>query len=200
MSEVTSRRPYDSPMRREQAAATRERIVKAGGEILHGFPIWNWDAVTARAVAERSGVSERTVYRYFASERDLRDAVMARLSADAHVDLENLEFEGIRDIAARIIDYTASFPCEGSPQDPTLESARQRQREALIGALLPMTKDWLPSAREVAAAMLNVLWSYTSYKLLVGDWNLRPSEAAAGVNWIVRLIEEAIRDGDRPTI
>ena len=36
------RRRYDSPLRRQRAAETRERIVAAGAELLHGFPIRNW--------------------------------------------------------------------------------------------------------------------------------------------------------------
>ena len=77
-----SRRRYDSPVRRRRVAETRERIVTAGAELLHGFPIWNWDALTPRAVAEQAGVTERTVYRYFAGERELRDAVMERMEHD----------------------------------------------------------------------------------------------------------------------
>jgi AcrR family transcriptional regulator len=74
-----ARRRYDSPVRRERAAQTRERILAAGAELLHGFPIWNWGALTVPAVATRAGVTERTVYRYFANERALRDAVLGRL-------------------------------------------------------------------------------------------------------------------------
>src|SRR3954469_14909974 len=77
------RRAYDSPVRRQRVAETRERIVAAGAELLHGFPIWNWDALTPGAVAEHAGVTERTVYRYFGSERELRDAVMARMEHEA---------------------------------------------------------------------------------------------------------------------
>jgi len=60
---LSQRRRYDSPVRRQQVAETRERIVAAGAELLHGFPIWNWRALTVRAVAERAELNERTVYR-----------------------------------------------------------------------------------------------------------------------------------------
>ena len=33
----------------QRAAETRERIVTAGAELLHGFPVWNWRALTVRA-------------------------------------------------------------------------------------------------------------------------------------------------------
>ncbi len=35
------RRRYDSPVRRQQVAETRARIVAAGVELLHGTPSWN---------------------------------------------------------------------------------------------------------------------------------------------------------------
>ena len=58
---VRSRRKYDSPLRRQRAAETRERIIAAGVELLHGFPVWNWSALTVRGVARKAEVAERTV-------------------------------------------------------------------------------------------------------------------------------------------
>lgn len=53
---VQQRRKYDSPVRRQRAADTRERIISAGAELLHGFPVWNWRALTVRGVAGKSVV------------------------------------------------------------------------------------------------------------------------------------------------
>src|ERR1700683_2616023 len=75
-------RSYDGTLRREQAAVTRERIVVAGSELLHRGSIRDWKRLTVRAVAERAGVSERTVYRHFGNERGLSDAVMHRLEEE----------------------------------------------------------------------------------------------------------------------
>ena len=47
------RRRYDNTLRRQRADETRERIVAAGAELLHGFPIWNWRALTARAALRK---------------------------------------------------------------------------------------------------------------------------------------------------
>ena len=75
-SSIANRRTYDNRARQEKAAQTRERIVAAGSELVHAFDTWNWRDLTFKAVAERAGVGERTVYRHFPTERHLHDAVM----------------------------------------------------------------------------------------------------------------------------
>src|SRR3954447_8373932 len=91
----THRRQYDSPARRQQAAATRERIVAAGAALVRELTTWDWEQVTYRAVADRAGVSERTVYRNFPSERLLHDAVMARLEDEAGINYETVELDTV---------------------------------------------------------------------------------------------------------
>lgn len=172
----------------------------AGAEILHGQPVWNWRALTVRGVAERAGVTERTVYRHFASERDLRDAVLVRLQEEAGVDLEGgLNLGDLRAVTARVLSYVSSFPLEPrTPGDPTLAAAKDRLHEALLDAVAPMTADWPESDRVLAAAMLDVLWGVVTYERLVDAWRLDPDEAIRGVTWVIGLVEDAIRDGRRP--
>jgi AcrR family transcriptional regulator len=192
---VSERRRYDSPVRRAQAAETRERIVVAGAELLHGFPVWNWRALTARAVAERAGVNERTVYRHFPTERDLRDAVLDRMQAEAGVDLEGLSVERVQEVATRIFEYVSNFPLEPrTPRDPTVVAANARQRDALLGAVTGAAVDWPEDDRVLAAALLDVLWSPTSYERLVGDWGIEPKDAIAGITWAIGLIQRSLRE------
>ena len=199
MSVDAPRRRYDSPVRRQRAAETRERIVIAGAELLHGFPIWNWRALTVRAVAERAGVNERTVYRYFASERELRDAVMQRLEDEAGVRLEGLRLEDVSALTTRMLEYVSTFPLEArTPRDATVAAANERQRQALLGAVAPFTEHWRDDDRVTAAAVLDVLWSVVSYERLVTDWDLEPEQAIRGVTWVLGLIEDAVRDGRCP--
>jgi AcrR family transcriptional regulator len=193
------RRRYDSPLRRKRAAQTRERIIAAGAELLHDFPVWNWNALTVRAVARRARVNERTVYRHFANERELRDAVMARHQEVARVDLEGLELRDLQEITGRIWKYVSSFPLEPrTPRDPTLTAAGRRQREALLAAVASAAGGWSEGDRTLAAAMLDVLWSVASYERLVADWHLDPRGAVRGVTWVMGLVEEAIRKGRPP--
>ena len=85
-----SRRRYDNRARLEKAAQTRERIVAAGSDLVHGFETWNWGDLTFKAVAVRAGVGDRTVYRHFPTERHLQDAVMQRLESEAGVSYEDV--------------------------------------------------------------------------------------------------------------
>jgi AcrR family transcriptional regulator len=193
------RRPYRSAVRQEQAARTRERIITAAAELLHGFPIWNWRAVTVPAVAERAGVNERTVYRHFATEKDLRDAVLARLGDEADVHLEQLTLEQFDEIAARVLQYVSQFPLQPrSPVDATVAAGKHRQRDALLTAVTNAAPSWTEADRNIAAAMFDVVWSVVSYEQLISEWGLEPEAAIAGVTWVIRLVRDAIRADNRP--
>jgi AcrR family transcriptional regulator len=194
-----TRRRYDSPVRRQKAQETRARIVMAGVELLHGFPIWNWRALTVRAVAERAGVNERTVYRYFPTERDLREAVLARLEDEVGVDVDALRLEDLPAISARILQYVSTFPFEARRvHDDVLEVAAARQRAVLVNAVAPFTRDWSEAERTMVAGALDIQWSVASYERLVGNWGMAPDDAIAAITWVLRLVEAAIRDGRRP--
>lgn len=186
-------------MRRRQAADTRARILAAGAALLHRSSIRDWRALTLRAVAERAGVSERTVYRHFANERALRDAVMHRLEQDAGIDLGGMRLEDVAVVAGRIFEHVSSYPRAPRPRlDPTLAEAGQRQRAALVAAVTAHAPRWSEADRVVVAALFDVLWSVASYERLVVDWEIDRAQAVRGVAWVVGLVEEAIRKGRRP--
>src|SRR5215472_7325303 len=153
-------RRYDSSRRRERAAQTRERIVDAGLQLAHEIPVWDWRPLTIRAAAERAGVSERTVYRHFPTEREFHDAVMKRLEEEAGVTLEGLRLADIADATAQIFAHVSSFPL--APRtilDPTLTATDQRRRASLLNAVTAAAEAWPEADRKMAAGMLDILWS-----------------------------------------
>ena len=196
----TGKRRYDSPVRREQANATRRRIIDAACELLaEGSSIRDWQGLTVRAVAERAGVSERTVFRHFENERGLRDAVMRRLEEQAGVDLGQLAAADIPRVVARAIEAIAAHPLPPkAPLDPTLSDASRRQHAALLAALAPHTEGWSDRDRTVAAGVLDVLWGLATYERLAADWDLSAADAAAGASWVAALVVEAVQSGRRP--
>jgi AcrR family transcriptional regulator len=196
---ASARRRYVSTLRQQRASETRDRIVTAGCELLSASAIRDWRGLTVRAVAKRAGVNERTVYRHFANERGLRDAVMHRLEQRAGIDLDGLQLEGIADVAGRIVTAVASHPLERhAPLDPTLTATGRRQREALLRALAPHTAGWTEADRSVAAAMFDVLWGVAVYERLAVDWELDRDEAVAGITWVIGLLHDAVREGRAP--
>ncbi|HEY1828369.1 MAG TPA: helix-turn-helix domain-containing protein, partial [Acidimicrobiales bacterium] len=185
--------------RREMAGETRQRIVQAGSDLLHGSSVRDWGSLTIRAVAERAGVHERTVYRHFTNERGLRDAVMAQLEAESGIVLEGMQLEDVGKVARRILEQVATFPFEPRPElDPTLTAANQRQHAALLDAVAAGAPAWSLDERSMAAGILDVLWSVSAFERLVRDWQLDPEHAAHAIDWVIAMVETAIREGRSP--
>jgi AcrR family transcriptional regulator len=192
-------RPYDSTLRKERAAETRERIMLAGSELLHHESVRDWKKLTVRAVAEKAGVNERTVYRYFGNERGLRDALLQRNEEDAGIDLHGMQLGDISKVTTKLLGHISQYPRDPMPPlVPTLVDAMQRQRAALINAVESNAKQWSREDQLVAAAMLDVLWSVASYERLVGNWQLDHELAVRGITWVLGLLEQAINDDHNP--
>ena len=193
------RRSYDNRRRRESAERTRERIVTAGADLVRNS-IRDWRGVTIGAVAERAGVNRRTVYRHFASERELRDAVMEHQTAESGVDITSLRLDGVAEAATCILRYVSQRPMQARPQlDPTLADASRRQHDALLAAVKEHSESWSTGDRTLAAAALDVLWSVASYERLVNEWHLDADDAIRVITWAISLVEAAIRDDRTPS-
>ncbi|MCI3276799.1 TetR/AcrR family transcriptional regulator [Streptomyces cylindrosporus] len=196
------KRRYDSALRQERATRTRERIVAAGSELVHGFPVWDWRELTFRAVAEAAGVGERTVYRHFPTERALHGAVMRRLEEEAGVSYDGVGLDDIAGITERSFATLSSFAVPRfsapDPEEPSLAAQDQRRRDALLGALAPHTADWSEEQRQMAAAILDVLWNVPSYERLMSKWGFDGARSTRAITWAMNLLTEAIREGHRP--
>src|SRR2546423_13233229 len=69
-------RSYASPLREEQAAATRRRILDGLSELLDERRA---DDISMADVAQRARVAERTLYRHFPTRLDLFRALFQQL-------------------------------------------------------------------------------------------------------------------------
>jgi AcrR family transcriptional regulator len=193
-------RSYDGTLRRERAAETRGRILDAGSELIHRSAVRDWKKLTVRAVAERAGVNERTVYRYFGSERGLHDAVLDRNREEAGIELDGMRLEDVATVAARILDHVAQYPREPSPAlDPTLMAAKDRQHQALLDAVAAEVGRSPDLQQVTVAAVLDALWSVASYERLVDGWSIDHTQAVGAITWVIGLVEAAVRKGDVPT-
>ena len=188
-----------TPLKRDRAAETRERIVDAGSELLHAGSVRDWRRLTVRAAAKRAGVNERTVYRHFGSEKGLRDAVLNRHAEEAGIELDGMQLEDLAKVAAQIFDHVSSYPIESRVQlDPTLVEANQRQNNAVLGAIVARTEGWPADRQMLAAAMVDALWSVATYERLVVNWHADLEQAIRGASWVIGLIEQAVNEGRGP--
>jgi AcrR family transcriptional regulator len=202
MSELsTSRRSYHSPARQKAAAATRDRIIDAGTELVREFTTWDWDELTFRAVAEGAEVSERTVYRHFPTERHLHDAIMGRLEGQAGIAYEHVELDNFAEVTARLFASLGRFAIKdsiGAPHGAAFVGAEAKRHEALDRAVVAPQ---LPDAqRRALAGLLDVLWSPPTYERLVGAWNLDQAEAVEAVQWLIAKVIAAVQNNEAPTL
>ncbi|MEO3757427.1 TetR/AcrR family transcriptional regulator [Mycobacterium sp. B14F4] len=189
------RRSYDNSARRRKATQTRERIVGAGSELVHEFDSWDWRALTFRAVAERAGVGERTVYRHFPTERHLHAAVMQQLEAEAGVSYEDVTLDNLGTVTARVFASLQRFSVRETfptPTDSAFVSSDERRREALLRAVDEAAPGLPEGRRRKVAALLDVLWSPASYERLVGVWGLDGEDATSAIDWAMTGVVRAL--------
>jgi AcrR family transcriptional regulator len=196
-----ARRRYDSPLRRQRAAETRERIVSAGATLVRSFTAWDWKELTFRAVAQSAGVSESSVYRHFTNERELRDAVMQRLAEQAGVTYEGVTLDEVADVTGRVFAAMSGFAVSSWTQqvdDPTLTSIDQARGQALRDAVEAAAPHRSAQQRDAAAGILDVLWSPVSFERLVVQWRMDPEQATAVIRWAIGLVVDSVHNAAVP--
>jgi AcrR family transcriptional regulator len=192
-------RRYDSPVRRERSAETRERIVDSGAALMHELSSWDWRGVTVREVAERAGVHERTVHRHFATERELRAAVLQRLVDESGVTVEGMRLEDVPRHVRQLFGYLGSFASAASqPAEGVMADLDERRTQALLDTVRHATPDTPDAQLRRIAALVDVLWGLPTYRRLIDDWGLDAHQAADSVGWLIELLTDAVRDGQRP--
>jgi AcrR family transcriptional regulator len=197
------RRRYDSPVRREQAVRTRQRIVDAGVALARELPVWDWRGLTFTAVAARASVGTRTVYRHFPTERDLHGAILARLQEDiGGATYEGLTLGDVARVTARMHGALSSFAVtrwtDDVPPQPALAEVDLNRREALVRAVAEAAGHWPAADREMAAAVLDVLWNIPAYERLRTAWKLEGTAATTAITWAISILADAIRSGRAP--
>jgi AcrR family transcriptional regulator len=196
-----SRRRYESPLRRQRAAETRERIVSAGATLARSFTTWDWKELTFRAVAQNAGVSESSVYRHFANERELHDAVMQRLGEQAGVTYEGVTLDQVADVAGRVFAAMSGFAVSAWTQqvdDPTFTAIDEKRGQALRDAVEAAAPLWSPRQRDAVAGVLDVLWSPVSLERLMAAWRMSPERATEVIRWAIGLVVDSVHNAAAP--
>jgi AcrR family transcriptional regulator len=134
---VNPRRRYDSPRRREQAAATRAKILEVAHQL---FVEQGYAATTMAAVAAEAGVSLKTVYLVFATKSGLLRALWDTL------------LRGESDIPVAAQPWYRQVIDQRDPERRLRLNARNsRAVKARIGRLLKVIRDAAPTDPDAQA-------------------------------------------------
>lgn len=195
------KRAYNSVVRQQQSNQTRELIISSGVALVHEFPSWDWKNLTFRAVGERAGISERTVYRYFATEQALKDAVMQQLVKESGIDLDALTLAEFGTLIKSLFQYIQSFAAKTKPvEDPSFSGVDKERQAALLRSVVQATPGWSKSQQQVVTAALDIFWQPSTHERLLNGWNFDSDQSLATLSWLIDLVESAVREGRRPEI
>jgi AcrR family transcriptional regulator len=201
-------RAYASPLRVEQAAQTRLRIIQAYGDQIvqtYGDPASNNGGdITVQQVAARAGVSVPTLYRNFPSLDALGDAfwtwvepqlgTLASIeSADDLAPFTERLFEQFAEHQSLIRAMLAS-----RPGLRIRERSVQRRNQVFQRALAPLTRRMPERDARAVTAVCKVLSSGHVWQLMHEDWGLAGAEAGRTVAWAMRVLIDALRKDPNP--
>jgi AcrR family transcriptional regulator len=184
---------YVSPLRQHYAAQTRERIVDAAiAELEQGA----LESLTIAGVAKAAGITERTVYRHFATREELLQAVWPRMQA-------RIGLKGYPQTVAALLETPAKiFPRfdaeEGVVRASMASSAGQDIRKSANpqrqAAMLACVREALPKldkdARRRRAAVIQMIGSAHGWACMKDYWGLSAEDAARAAREAMALLLE----------
>lgn len=199
---MNSSRSYTSPLRAEQAAATHERVVDAAIDLLQGT---DPGVFGMQDVAERAGVSLRTVYRSFPTKEDLLvgvvDAIKERFAEIAGLPPTSRdEFDASVSDAVRAVYeleplYRALFATIAGRT--AHQSGAQARRQAFVSAFADELAG-LPEDRvHLIVSVLHLVTSARTVLWLKDYAGLDADDASAAIGWSIAALADAARREQR---
>jgi AcrR family transcriptional regulator len=161
-------RSYDSPRRREQAAATRAEILSTAQRL---FEARGYAATSIAAIADEAGVTARTVYLGFETKAGLLRAVWNRALRGERDEAPVAQQEWFREVLG-----------EPDPERTLRLNARNSRRfKERSTALLQVIRDAAASEPEIASLWERIQSEYHSNQRAVVE-SLGPGALKPGVS------------------
>ena len=189
-------RPYKSTLREEQAAGTRERILRGLARVLTEG---DGEDASYRVIAAAASVTEITVYRHFPNKDELMRAFWWWLD-------ERLTDRGMPSTADTLApDVRALFMAfdrqEGlirasllSKQGRAMRNSMNAERRAGFEKALADATKGLPHAeRRRAHAVVQLLFSGYAWLSMKDQWGLTGEESGDASAWAIDLIIETLK-------
>lgn len=189
---ATTARAYHSPLRLEQAQATRDRILAATLGLMQS----GQDA-TMDDIAQAAGLQRRTLFRHFPSRDALLTAAFAWLNDQIGAELSPM---GPADFAAAIRTAFARMDRHEGAVRAALHSQAGRdmreltlptRRDAFAAALLPVTGRLAEADRARLQALAHLLYSASAWEVLKDYGGLTGAEAGEAAAWAMEALLSA---------
>jgi AcrR family transcriptional regulator len=187
-------------LREQQAAVARERMLHAVAELLERG---GSEELTMPEVAELSGVSLRTVYRYFPTREALLDAAGRWIGGELLKQRYPTSLEDIADSFERACSEFDDRPglvraMALSQVGREARSSRRRERLEAIRQVLEEEVGALPE-RELrqAEAVLAYLHNMLAYTTLREEQQLSGAEIGEALGWAIRTLVADLRRKQR---
>ena len=189
---ITDGRTYDNSHRAAQAEQTREAILDALVRVMgRGFA-----DLSMPAVARESGVSLRTVYRYFPTKRELLAQLNVRLDerigyslTPYPVDPEDLTdhvkryFRGLEDM-----DDTSRAARSSAVGRAVRDTNVPDKFQAVSAGLDPIIQSLPADVRAHLFNIVTTLFSQYTLQLMKDDLGITGEEAAESVVWAIKTL------------
>ena len=198
MRDMSTARPYESPLRAEQLEQTRLRILRAVTEVLADPAI---EEVTIPLVARHALVSLRTVYRHFPTREALFDAWAEWVDESLQIHLHSYPESADRlpDFARELFRaYDESGPLvkamlnSKAARSVRMRTRRRRQR-AFERAMSELTNELEPKEQQRALGVVYLLVSAPAWQAMRDQWGLDGEEAGKAAAWAVRVLTDELR-------
>lgn len=178
-----------------QSDATRELILSTAVDLLEKSGVTE---LTVRAVARAAGMSERTIFRYYATRDEFLDAVAATTARRMSVPMPPASIEELLDFPALLyhsfedssglvaaVLHTDIYPRVRK----TSGEARWQVVEKLIDAC---ARGKSKKQRKIAATNINYFLSATTWHYYRTNFGLKPEDTVACAKTAIKLIIDDI--------
>lgn len=189
-------RRYESPLRRAQAEATRQRILDAVARLFEAAPE---QALSFDAIAREAEVERRTVFRHFPNKEALLRAfwgwtnrvVAPRTWPENEADLLAMPPETFAGFDRRegLIRAALATPAGREMRRQANEERQAAFRDSLAAATAGLD----PARARQAQAVVQLLYSAAAWQSLRDYWEMDGRKAGEAVSWAIGALLEALR-------
>lgn len=179
-------------LRQEQLAVTRHRIITALGDLIESrHPL----DITMSAVAKQAGVSEPTVYRHFATKRDLFAALGSDLYKQTTAGVVPTSLADLVEFLPSLYAQFAGMEATtrwnlAAPKDEAVRPPAAERLPILRDALTEQLDDMPPGESDALMRALLLLTSPTCLLYWQDYLGISVEEAAETASWMIRRLAE----------